>query len=111
MSRTLPSVDMVVVGGGWSGSIIGKEMAAAGNRVVMLERGAPQWTSPDFQSPRIHDELRYNTRQHFVQNAAKETYTFRNNQDQTALPMRVLRFAIPATGLGGCGVVGRPLSL
>jgi gluconate 2-dehydrogenase alpha chain len=51
MSRTLPATDVVVIGSGWAGSIIGKELAAAGQRVVMLERGPAQWTAPDFASP------------------------------------------------------------
>lgn len=104
MSRTLPSVDAVIVGGGWTGSIIGKELAAAGLRVVMLERGDTRWTVPDYQSPEVHDELKYTRRGYTHQNITTETYTFRNNISQTALPMRRWQFAFPATNLGGAGI-------
>jgi gluconate 2-dehydrogenase alpha chain len=104
MSRTLPGVDAVIVGGGWTGSIIGKELAANGQSVVMLERGEPRWTTPDYQSPSVHDELKYQRRGYTHQDAATETYTFRNTLDQTALPMRRFQFAFPATHLGGAGI-------
>ena len=104
MSKTLPKVDAVLVGGGWTGSIIGKELAAAGLRAVVLERGEPRWTSPDYQSPQVHDELKYQRRGHTHQDAGRETYTFRNTPDQTALPMRRFQFAFPATHLGGAGI-------
>ncbi|ESJ26373.1 MULTISPECIES: GMC family oxidoreductase [unclassified Cupriavidus] len=103
MSKTLDRVDAVIVGGGWTGSIIGKELAAAGQRVVMLERGEPRWPSPDFQAPTVHDELRYTRRHALHQNTATETFTFRNNTSQTALPMRRWQFAYPGTHLGGSG--------
>lgn len=103
MSRTLDRVDAVIVGGGWTGSVIGKELAAAGHRVVMLERGEPRWPSPDFQAPAVHDELRYTRRHALHQNTATETFTFRNNTSQTALPMRRWQFAYPGTHLGGSG--------
>jgi gluconate 2-dehydrogenase alpha chain len=104
MSTAKPAVDAVIVGGGWTGSIIGKELAAAGLKVVMLERGENRWTSPDYQSPQVHDELKYQRRNHTHQDASKETYTFRNSVDQTALPMRRFQFAFPGSHLGGSGM-------
>jgi len=104
MSRTLPAVDVVLVGGGWTGSVIGKELAANGQRVVVLERGEPRWTSPDYQSPQVHDELKYTRRHHMHQDTALETYTFRNNESQVALPMRRWQFAFPGNHLGGGGM-------
>jgi gluconate 2-dehydrogenase alpha chain len=103
MARELPAVDAVMVGGGWTGSVIGKELAAAGQKVVVLERGQVRWPSPDFQGPMVHDELKYQRRHELHQNAATETYTFRNNDSQTALPMRRWTFAYPGTHLGGAG--------
>ncbi len=103
MSRALPSVDVALVGGGWTGSIVGKELAAAGMRAVVLERGPARWTSPDFQAPMVHDGLRYARRRHRQQDAAKETYTFRNNEGETALPLRRWGAFNPGTGLGGAG--------
>ena len=104
MSKTMPAVDVVLIGGGWTGSVIGKELAANGQRVVVLERGQPRWTSPDFQAPGVRDELKYTRRNELHQNAATETYTFRNRTDEIALPMRRWQFAYPANHLGGAGV-------
>ena len=103
MAKTLPAVDVAIIGGGWTGSIIGKELAAAKQRVVVLERGEARWPSPDFQGPNVHDELKYTRRHELHQDAATETYTFRNNTDQKALPMRRWQFAYPGTHLGGAG--------
>lgn len=103
MSKTLPAVDAVIVGGGWTGSIVGKELAAHGARAVVLERGQPRWPSPDFQAPAVHDELKYTRRHALHQDTAVETFTFRNRTDQTALPMRRWQFAYPTTHLGGAG--------
>jgi len=104
MARVMPAVDVVLVGGGWTGSVIGKELAAAGQRVVVLERGQPRWTSPDFAAPGVRDELKYTRRHELHQNTAMETYTFRNRVDQVALPMRRWQFAYPGNHLGGAGV-------
>src|SRR5262245_12109470 len=103
MAKTLPAVDVVLVGGGWTGSVIGKELAAAGQRVVVLERGEPRWTSPDFQAPGVRDELKFARRHELHQDAARETYTFRNRADEVARPMRRWQFAYPGNHLGGAG--------
>jgi choline dehydrogenase-like flavoprotein len=39
MATKLKEVDVVIVGLGWTGGILGKELAAAGLKVVALERG------------------------------------------------------------------------
>ncbi len=103
MAKTMPAVDVAIIGAGWTGSIIGKELAAAGQRVVVLERGEPRWPSPDFQGPNVHDELKYTRRHALHQNTASETFTFRNHGGQIALPMRRWQFAYPGTHLGGAG--------
>jgi hypothetical protein len=43
---------------------------------------------PDFQSPAIHDEVRFSIRKGMMQDNVKEAMTFRNSSDQTALPVR-----------------------
>lgn len=45
-------VDVVVVGAGYSGPLVARELAAAGKRVVVLESG-PAWTSRDLVSSQI----------------------------------------------------------
>jgi hypothetical protein len=64
------------------------ELTQAGLKVVGLERGAPRFTVPDFQSPAIHDDLRFWIRKAMMQDSTKVAITFRNNSDQTALPIR-----------------------
>jgi len=55
----------------------------------------------DFQSPAIHDELRFSIRKAMMQDNVKEAVTFRNASDQTALPIRRWESFLPGTGLGG----------
>ena len=40
MATKLKEVDVVIVGLGWTGGILAKELAEAGLKVVALERGA-----------------------------------------------------------------------
>ena len=101
MATRLAETDAVVLGVGMVGSIMGRELTRAGLNVVGLERGEPRWTVPDFQSPAMHDELRYSVRKALTQDNVKETLTFRNRRDQTALPMRRWASFLPGTGLGG----------
>jgi gluconate 2-dehydrogenase alpha chain len=101
MSQRLKEVDIVVIGVGMVGSIVAKELAAAGYKVVGLERGQARFTVPEFQSPSMHDELRFDVRKALMQDSARETVTFRNLQSQTALPVRRLESFLPGTGLGG----------
>jgi gluconate 2-dehydrogenase alpha chain len=104
MSTRLPKVDAVLIGVGWTGGILAKEMTEAGLQVVGLERGRFRQTDPDFQPPHVHDELRYFFRYELMQNLARETITFRNNTNQLALPYRELGSFLPGEGLGGAGV-------
>jgi gluconate 2-dehydrogenase alpha chain len=101
VAQRLKEVDAVVIGMGMVGSIVAKELAAAGLHVVGLERGQARFTVPEFQSPAIHDELRFSVRKALMQDSARETLTFRNLDSQTALPIRRLESFLPGTGLGG----------
>ena len=100
----LRSVDVVTVGAGVTGTILGKELADAGLKVVGLERGAARATHPDFDMPGVHDELRYAQRHELMQDLSRETLTFRNAPGETALPMRQLGSFLPGEGVGGAGV-------
>jgi gluconate 2-dehydrogenase alpha chain len=104
MPQKLKEVDVVVIGVGFAGSILAKELAAAGLKVVGLERGRDRHTVPDWQVPAIHDELKYSIRKGMMQNVAKEAMTFRNHHKEVALPMRQWEAFLPGTGLGGCSV-------
>jgi len=101
MTIKMKPVDVVLTGVGWTGGILGKELAQAGLKVVGLERGRARDTNPDFLAPWVHDELRYHSRFELMQDLAKETLTFRNSANQVALPMRYLGSFYPGEGLGG----------
>jgi len=101
MTQRLKEVDVVVIGVGMVGSIVAKELAAAGYKVVGLERGQARFTVPEFQSPAIHDELRFDVRKALMQDNTREPVTFRNQGSQVALPVRRWESFLPGTGLGG----------
>src|ERR1043165_1674998 len=101
MATKLKDVDVVVVGLGWTGGILSKELAEAGLKVVALERGNHHNPANDFAVPNIRDELRYVVRHELMQNAARDTLTIRNNISQEALPMRRLGSFLPGEGVGG----------
>ncbi len=104
MAERLPETDVVLLGVGLVGTILGRELTRAGHKVVGLERGRPQFTVPDFQGPQMHDELRYSVRKALMQDNTREAMTFRNNAGQTALPIRRWESFLPGTGLGGAMV-------
>jgi gluconate 2-dehydrogenase alpha chain len=104
MATRLAEVDAIVLGVGLVGTLLGRELTRAGLKVVGLERGEPRFTVPDFQSPQIHDELRYSVRKALMQDNVKEPMTFRNHSGQTALPIRRWGSFLPGTGLGGSAV-------
>ena len=104
MARKLPSADVVLVGFGWTGAILGQELTDAGLQVVAIERGSWRDTPTDFAVTFAQDELRYYWRRALFQQPARETLTFRNNATETALPMRRLGSFLPGTGVGGAGI-------
>jgi gluconate 2-dehydrogenase alpha chain len=104
MSTKLKAADIVIVGLGWTGGILAKELADTGLSIVVLERGKPRDTNPDFTYPNVHDELKYAQRHELMQDVSRETLTFRNNSTETALPMRQLGSFLPGEGVGGAGV-------
>jgi len=104
MATKLKEVDAVIVGLGWTGGILAKELTEAGLRVVALERGAIRSPQNDFAVPIVRDELRFVVRHELMQNTARDTLTIRNNPSQDALPMRRLGSFLPGEGVGGSAV-------
>jgi gluconate 2-dehydrogenase alpha chain len=104
MAKAMPRVDVVLVGFGWTGAILAQQLCDAGLTVLALERAAPRTTAVDWATTFDQDELRYMWRHHLFQNVSYSTLTFRNNVNQTALPMRHLGSFLPGTGVGGAGI-------
>lgn len=104
MAKTLPKKDVVVLGFGWTGAIIAKELTEAGLDVVALERGPMQDTNPDGIYPQTMDELTYNSRRKLFADLSTETVTIRHTARDTALPNRQLGAFLPGNGVGGAGL-------
>jgi gluconate 2-dehydrogenase alpha chain len=97
------SVDVVIVGMGWTGAIMAKELTEEGLTVVALERGADRDTQPDFSYPRVADELEGSVHRRYLQSLNKETVTIRHGISDTAAPYRQIGSFKPGTGVGGAG--------
>src|SRR5947199_723505 len=99
MERLKP-VDVVIVGGGWTGLLMAKEIATQTSLSVVLERGAARRTS-DYTEDM--DEVVYVLRFRMLQNIADEIITHRYSWDAVAAPIRQHGGFHPGAGLGGAG--------
>lgn len=104
MATVLKKVDAVIVGFGWTGAIMAKELTEAGLNVVALERGAMRDTSPDGAYPQVVDELTYSIRKKLYQDLSRSTVTIRHTTADTAMPYRQLGAFLPGDGVGGAGL-------
>jgi gluconate 2-dehydrogenase alpha chain len=99
--KTLPRADVVVVGGGWTGLLMAKELGSRTSAsVVVLERGGPRETNDYFNTM---DELENYVRLRLIQDFSSETVTLRHNDRQKALPLRQAGPFLPGVGTGGAG--------
>ncbi len=99
----LPAKDVVIVGLGWTGSILAHELADEGLEIVAIERGPWRDTATDFPPLYAPDELRYRIRHDLFLRPAQTTFTFRDTDDQTALPIRTWGAFMLPNGVGGGG--------
>jgi gluconate 2-dehydrogenase alpha chain len=104
MAKRARPVDAVIIGYGWTGAIMAKTLTDAGLSVVALERGPARDTSPDFEYPRIVDELKHAIRGELWQPLSKETVTVRHNTNDVAVPYRRYGSFVLGNGVGGAGV-------
>jgi gluconate 2-dehydrogenase alpha chain len=105
MATRLKDVDAVMVGMGWTGAIMARELTKAGLTVVGLERGQDRNPKEEFGLTTLRDELRYARRLELMQDNSIDTITFRNGgRDRAAYPP--LR-RVPAGR--GRGRLGHPL--
>jgi gluconate 2-dehydrogenase alpha chain len=101
MERLKP-VDVVIVGGGWTGLLMAKEIATRTSlSVLVLERGGAAHSPTEYASQM--DELDNNIRLRMMQNIADETVTHRHSQKDVAVPIRQYGSFHPGTGVGGAG--------
>lgn len=103
MARILPRKDVVIIGLGWTGSLLANELTDTGLDVVALERGPWRDTATDFSPTQDTDELRYASRLDLFLRPRQETFTLRHNSQLTALPIRQFSSFLPGTGVGGAG--------
>ena len=106
MATKLPATDIVIIGLGWTGSIIAEADDQSGllcgrdrARPVALE------TATDFLELLPPDaSCACAVRHDLFVRPAQTTLTFRNNPSQTALPVRTWGAFLLPNGVGGAGV-------
>lgn len=104
MARQDPKRDVVIVGLGWTGAILGMELASEGLDILALERGPDRNTVPELRYPQMIDELTYAERHKLMLRPAQTTVTIRRTLDEVALPMRKWGSFLVGNGVGGAGV-------
>lgn len=104
VSRTEKHTDVVIVGFGWVGAIMARELTQAGLNVVALERGPRRDTWPEGAYPSSIDELTHNTRHALFLQPSKSTVTVRHKEGDVAAPLvSLLRFfRARVLGVPGC---------
>jgi gluconate 2-dehydrogenase alpha chain len=99
--KRLSPVDVAIIGGGWTGLTMAKELASrTGLKILVLERGGPRRTRDYFDNM---DELDYAVRLRMMQPIRDETVTLRHTPRDRALPIRQYGSFLPGTGVGGSG--------
>ena len=98
--KTLPSVDVAIIGGGWTGLLMAKELGSrTPHSIVVLERGKPRSVA-DYVNDM--DELN-SVRHRMMQDLSQETWTLRHSDRDRALPLRQYGSFLPGAGVGGAG--------
>ena len=100
--QTLGSVDVVIVGGGWSGMVMAQQIATRTPlSVLVLEHGGPFRGAGAYA--REMDEVDTYIRKRHAENLADETYTTAPRPDR-ANPLRQYgELPWMGTGMGGSG--------
>src|SRR5579863_5795674 len=99
---TMRPTDVVIVGAGWTGLLMAKEIATRTSlSVVVLERGGPKRTLGQYAAGM--DELDFEIRLRMKQNIAEQPYTHRRNPGENAKPVRQWGALQQGIGVGGEG--------
>src|SRR6201989_942589 len=104
MAKRLPKKDVVIIGLGWTGSIMANELTDEGLEVIAIERGPWRDAPTDFPPNYMQDELRYRVRHELFLTPDQLAFSSHNKMDQTALPIRSWGAFMPPNGVGGGGV-------
>ena len=104
MAKKLPAKDAVIIGLGWTGSILAHELCDAGLSVTAIERGPWRDPTAEFTPSVAQDELRFRIRHDLFLRPSQTSLTFRNNRDETALPVRTWGAFMLGNGAGGGGL-------
>jgi gluconate 2-dehydrogenase alpha chain len=104
MAKKLPPRDAVIIGLGWTGSILAHELCDAGLSVTAIERGPWRDPAAEFTPAIAQDELRFRIRHDLFLRPSQTSLTFRNNDNQTALPVRTWGAFMLGNGAGGGGL-------
>lgn len=100
--KSLPKTDVVIIGGGWTGLLMAKELGARTSlNVVVLERGEKARTTGTYAE--TMDEVDYLARLRMMQDVSQETVTLRHTSKDKSRPIRQLASFYPGTGVGGSG--------
>ena len=100
--KSLPKTDVVIIGGGWTGLLMAKELGARTSlNVVVLERGEKARTTGTYAE--TMDEIDYYARLRMMQDVSQETVTLRHTAKDKSRPIRQLASFYPGTGVGGSG--------
>lgn len=84
MARADPRKDVVIIGLGWTGSILAMELAKQGLDILALERGSDREMVPDFQYPKVINELKYGIRFGFMRKPRNSTLAIRGTLGEAA---------------------------
>src|SRR5690349_24455338 len=103
MATVLKEVDAVVIGVGWTGSILARELTKAGLKVVGLERGANRTARDASALPGVRDDLKYAVRHELFQDSQMETVPLRHSPSESALATRRHGPFLAGTGVAGAG--------
>lgn len=97
----LRPVDIVIIGGGFTGLTMARELTARTSlSVLVLERGSER-SAVDYALGM--DDVDYSRRFRMMQSTADETITHRHSVRNVSVPVRQYGSFLPGTGVGGAG--------
>jgi gluconate 2-dehydrogenase alpha chain len=100
MTRRKP-VDIVIIGGGFTGLTMARELSTRTSQsVLVLERG--RLRTPLEYAANM-DDVDYGLRLRMMQNTAEETITHRHSTRDGSVPVRQYGSFLPGSGVGGAG--------